>query len=164
MVTCSVVVLTVKALSPSALLTRVATTWIHTGRNRAATAPQGQGVLRLRLRRLHLLATPQVMMPFRSAPKRTSTSNRRSSGRVKRPCRIGGGLIFTDNFEDGRRRSRAAAAGEEAGGAGEEAGGASTNKSSFTFCYVIDISGSTPLTPLSVMMLIVIVPVAWAHM
>src|SRR3954465_8280769 len=157
MVTCSVVDLTVKALSPSTLLTRVATTWIHSGRNRAATAPQGQGVLRLRLRQLHLLATPQVMMSFRSAPKRTSTSNRLSSGRVKRPCRIGGGLIFTDNFEDGRRRSRAAAA-------GEEAGGASTNKSSFTFCNVIDISGSTPLTPLSVMMLIVIVPVAWAHM
>src|ERR1043165_4254446 len=126
MVTCSILVLTVKALSPSALLFRVATTWIHTSRNRAATAPQGQGVLRLCLRRLHLLATPQVVMPFRSAPKRTSTSNRRSSGRVKRPCRTRGGLIFTDNSKKelcGRRRSRAAAAGEEAGGAGDEAGG-----------------------------------------
>src|SRR4051812_21547425 len=135
MVICSVVVFTVKALSPSALLTRAATTWIHTGRNRAAIAPQDQSVLCLPLRRLHLLATPQVAMPFRSAPKRTATSNRRSSGRVKRPCRTGGGLIFTGNSEKelcSRRRSRAAAAGEEAGGAGEEAGGASENKSSFT--------------------------------
>src|SRR4051812_16937182 len=105
MVICSVVVLTVKALSPSALLIQAATTWIHTGRNRATTTPQGQGVLRLRLRRPNLLATPQVVVPFRSAPKKTSTSNRRSSGRVKRPCRIGGDLIFTDNFEEGAVRT-----------------------------------------------------------
>src|SRR3954471_7374453 len=99
MVICAVVVLTVKALSPSAFLTRAATAWTHTGRSRAATAPQDQGVLRLRLRQLHLMATPQVVMPFRLATKRTSTSNRRSSGRVKRPCRTGGGLIFTGNSE-----------------------------------------------------------------
>src|ERR1043165_3261637 len=144
MVICYVVVLTAKALSLSARLTRAATAWIHTGRSRAATAPQGQGVLRLCLQQLRLLATPQVVMPSRSAPKRTSTSSRRSSGRVKRPCRAGGGLIFAGNSEKklcSRRRSRAAAAeeeaggaaaAEEAGGAGEEAGGASTNKSSFT--------------------------------
>src|ERR1043165_4238377 len=135
MVICSAVVLTAKALSLSARLTRAATTWIRTGRSRAATAPQGRGVLRLRLQQLCLLATPQVVMPSRSAPKRTSTSSRRSSGRVKRPCRTGGGLIFTGKLEKklcNRRRSRAAAAGEEAGGAGEEAGGASANKSSFT--------------------------------
>ena len=144
MVICFAAILTVRALSPSAHLTQAATAWIHTGRSRAATAPQDQGVLRLHLQQLRLLATPQVVMPSRSVPKRTSTSSRRSSGRVKRPCRTGGGLIFAGNSEKklcSRRRSRAAAAGEEAGGAaaaeeaggsGEEAGGASTNKSSFT--------------------------------
>ena len=144
MTICSAVVLTAKALSLSACLTRAATVWIRTGRSRAATAPRGQRVLPRRLQPLYLLATPQVMMPSRLAPKRTSTSSRRSSGRVKRPCRTGGGLIFAGNSEKklcSRRRSRAAAAGEEAGGAataeeaggaGEEAGGASTNKSSFT--------------------------------
>ena len=144
MVICSVVVLTAKALSQSVHLTQAATTWICTGKSRAATAPQGRGVLHQRLQQLRLLATPQVVMTSRSAPKRTSTSSRRSSGRVKRPCRARGGLIFAGNSEKklcSRRVSRAAAAGEEAGGAaaaeeaggaGEEAGGASTNKSSFT--------------------------------
>ena len=108
MVICSVVVLTAKALSLSARLTQAATSWIHTGRSRAATAPQGRGVLRLRLQQLHLLETPQVVMPSRSAPKRTSTSSRRSRGRVKRPCRTGGGLIFADNSK------RSCAAREEA--------------------------------------------------
>ena len=61
--------------------------------------PQGQGVLRLRLQRLHLLATPPVVMPSRSALKRTSTSSLRSSGCAKGPCRTGGGLIFAGNSE-----------------------------------------------------------------
>src|ERR1041384_2201978 len=123
MVICSIVVLTAKTLSPSARLTRAATAWIRTGRSQEATAPQGRGVLCLHLQQLRLPATPQVVMPSRSALKRTSTSSRRSSGRVKRPCRTGGGLIFTGNSEKklcGRGRGRAAAAGEEAGGAGEE--------------------------------------------
>src|SRR3954470_16113068 len=131
---CLAVVVTAKALSLSMRSTRAATALIRTGRIRAATAPQGRGVLRLHLQQLRLLATPQVVMPSPSAPKRTSTSSRRSSGRAKRPCRTGGGLIFAGNSEKklcSRRRRRAAAAGEEAGGAGEEAGGASTNKSSF---------------------------------
>ena len=144
MVTLFSVVLMAKIPSPSVLLTEAAIAWICTGRRQAATAPAGRGVLRLHLQQLRLLATPRVVMPSRSAPKRTSTSSRRSSGRVKRPCRTGGGLIFAGNSEKklcSRRRSRAAAAGEEAGGAaaaeeaggaGEEARGALTNKSSFT--------------------------------
>src|ERR1041385_4232420 len=135
MAVCSAVVLTAKALSLSARSTRAATAWIRTGRSRAATAPQGRGVLRMHLLQLRLLATPQVVMLSPSAPKRTSTLSRRSTGRAKRPWRTGGGLIFAGNSEKklcSRRRRRAAAAGGEAGGAGEEAGGASTNKSSFT--------------------------------
>src|ERR1041385_3584480 len=135
MAICSTVVLTAKAPSLSARSTRAATAWIRTGRSRAATTPQGRGVLCLHLLQLRLLATPQVVMPSPSAPKRTLTSSCRSSARAKRPCRTGGGLIFAGNSEKklcSRRRRRAAAAGEEAGGAGEEAGGASTNKSSFT--------------------------------
>ena len=130
MAICSAAVLTAKALSLSARSTRAATAWIRIGRSRATTAPQGRGVLRLHLLQLRLLATPQVVMPSPSAPKRTSTSSRRSSGRAKRPCRTGGGLIFAGNSEKklcSRRRSRAAAAGEEASGAGEEAGGASSS-------------------------------------
>ena len=146
-VTCFAVVLMVKVLSRSALLTQVATVWIRTCRSRAVTIPQGRGVLRLRHQQLHLLATP-LMMPSRSALKRTSTSSLRSSGCAKGPCRTGGSLIFAGNSEKKlcrRRRSRAAAAGEEDGGAaaaegagekargaGEEAGEALTNKSSFT--------------------------------
>src|SRR4051812_32304294 len=135
MAICSAVVLMAKELSLSAHSTRATTTWIRTGRSRAATTPQGRRVLRLHLLQLRLLATPQVVVPSPSAPKRTSTSSRRSSGRAKRPCRTGGGLIFAGNSEKklcSRRRRRAAAAREEAGGEGEEAGGASINKSSFT--------------------------------
>ena len=46
-----------KILSPSALLTRAAIAWNRTGRRQAATIPAGRGVLRLRLQRLHPLAT-----------------------------------------------------------------------------------------------------------
>src|SRR4051812_37382657 len=135
MAICPAIILTAKALSLSARSIQAEIAWIHTGRSRAATTPQGRGVLRLHLLQLRLLATPRVVVPSPSAPKRTSTSSRRSSRRVKRPCRTGGGLIFTGNSGKRlhvRRRRRAAAAGEEASGAGEEAGGALTNKSSFT--------------------------------
>src|SRR4051812_47030374 len=141
MAICSAVLLMEKTLSLSARLIRAEISWILTGRSRAATAPQGRGVLCLLHLRLRLLASPQVVVVSRLqllpplAMKRTSKSSHRSSGCARRPCRTGGGLIFAGNPERRlfvRRRRHAAAAREEAGGAGEEASGASTNKSSFT--------------------------------
>src|ERR1041385_146138 len=105
MVIPSVAVLMAKILSPSALLTRAAIAWIHTGRRQAATVPTGQGVLRLRLQLLHPPATPRVVMLCPPDLERTSTSSHRSNGRARRPCRTGGsGVIIAGS----------------SGGAGEE--------------------------------------------
>src|SRR4051812_43120273 len=84
------------AWTPSLFVTFIpaAIVWIPIGRKREATAPVGQGALRHRLRRLRLLATPQVVL----APlvlRRSSTSSLPSSEPARRPCRIGGGgFIF----------------------------------------------------------------------
>src|SRR3954462_11835613 len=53
-----------RALLPTALLIRAATAWTHELRCPAATAPQGRGVLCLRLLRLHLPGAPLVVMPW----------------------------------------------------------------------------------------------------
>src|SRR4051812_19874571 len=95
MVTLFVVALMAKILSPFVLSTQAATAWIRTGRTQAATVLTGRGVLRLRLQRLHLQATPQVVVLDPLVLKRISTSSRLSSGRARRPCRTrGGGVIF----------------------------------------------------------------------
>src|ERR1041385_4391602 len=143
MVIPSVAALMVKILSPSVLLTRAAIAWIRTGGRQAATVPTGRGVLRLRLQLLHPLVTPRVARLCPPVLDRISTSSHRSSGLARRPCRTGGsGVIFAGS----------------SGGAGEEAVQLekklvelekklvehrlrrSANKSSFTFCYVIDIT------------------------
>src|SRR4051812_39391850 len=84
-----------KILSPFALLTRAAIAWIHTGRSQAMTAPAGRGMQRLCLQQLRPPATPRVVMMSHPARNKISTSNQRSSGHAKRPCRAGGdGVIF----------------------------------------------------------------------
>src|ERR1041385_4347961 len=125
MAICSAVILTAKALSLSARSIRAATAWIRTGRSRVATAPQGRGVLRLRLQLLPPPATLLVLVLSRLqllpplALKRTSTSSHRLNGRGMRPCRTGGGGVIFAGSSGG--------AGEEASGAGEEAGGTSSS-------------------------------------
>src|ERR1044072_2396812 len=142
MMTCFVVVLTAKALSPSMRLIRVATAWTLTGRSRAAVVPSGRGLLQSCLHRPPPPTTPQVMVQFLSAPTRISTSSHQSRRHAKLP-RTGvassspAGRMELKKKRCSQRRSCTAAAeqeaggaGEESGGAGEEAGGASTNKSS----------------------------------
>src|ERR1041384_2110306 len=86
---------TVRALLPSAPLIQAATAWIHGLRSRATTSPQGRGVLRRRLLRLHLPGAPLVVVLWRSALARTSTSSLRSSEHVRGFHRAGGGLSLT---------------------------------------------------------------------
>src|ERR1041385_7406280 len=117
MVICSAVALTVKALLLSAHSIRVAIAWIHMGRSRAATAPQGRGVLRRRLRLLLPPGTRLVVVVSRvqllpPLPlKKTSMLSHRLNERGRRPCRTGGNdVIFAGSL---------GGAGEEARGAGE---------------------------------------------
>src|ERR1041385_2338745 len=118
MAICSTVALTVKALLLSAHSIRVAIAWIHMGRSRAATAPQGRGVLRQRLRLLLppgtrlvvvVLSRLQLLPPL--PLKKTSMSSHRLNERGRRPCRTRGNIVIFAGSLGG--------AGEEARGAGE---------------------------------------------
>src|SRR4051812_21637719 len=95
MVTLFVVTLMVKIPSPFMLSTRAATAWIRTGRKQGATVLEDRGVLRLRLQRFRLQATPQVVVLLPLVLKRSSTSSLRSKEPARRPCRTrGGGFIL----------------------------------------------------------------------
>src|ERR1041385_6621612 len=125
MAICSAVALTAKVLSLSAHSIRVAIAWIRMGRNRAATVPQGRGVLRRRLRLLLLPGTRLMLVVSRLqllpplALTKTSMSSHLLNERGRRPCRTGGsGVIFAGSL---------GGAEEEARGAGEEASGASSS-------------------------------------
>src|SRR4051812_41272811 len=90
----SAVDLMAKTPSPFVPLILVEIVWIPAGRKPAVTTLAGQRALRLRLWRLRLLATPQVVL----APlvlRRSLTSTLLSNKLARRPCRTGGsGFIF----------------------------------------------------------------------
>src|SRR4051812_22739005 len=179
MVILSVAAFMAKIQSPSALLTRATIAWTRTGRSQAVTAPTGRGVLRLRLQQLRPPASPWVVVLFPPSLEKTSTSTHWSSGHARRPCRTGGGGVIFSGSSGGVCSSSSR---KDVGTRLRflklekkmvelekklvEHWLCSANKSSFTFCYVIDItSWLLRVLPLSVMMLVVapIIP-AWAHM
>src|SRR4051812_22412845 len=96
MVILSVAAFMAKILSSSALLTREAIAWIHTGRSQAVTTLADRGVLCLRLQQLCPPTSPRVVVLFPLDLGKTLTSSHRSSGHSKRPCRTGGGGVIFD--------------------------------------------------------------------